>query len=145
MTNIFFSVIFSSPINDLKHQLASFNVRFIDKSLSSHCDTTNTCGYDLKVLNQKNGISPNSEVRQKFYKVYKNNREINQVNAFVCFHPAGMCELFMPFNRTLIIIASTRYELGRFGKVEWNNLNKNLQIIASNPRYILRYKNKKKT
>jgi len=129
-----FSVIFTSPINDLKHQLASFNVRFIDKSLSSHCETTNTCGYDLKVLNQRNGISPSLEVQQQFYEAYKNDREINQVNAFVCFHPAAMCELFMPFNRTLIIIASIRYELGRFTKEEWNTLNKNLQIIASNPR-----------
>ncbi len=88
----------------------------------------------MKVLNQDNGIAPNAEVRKKFYEVYKNDSEINQVDAFICFHPAGMCELFMPFNRTLIVIASTRYELGRFGQEDWNNLNKNLQIIASNPR-----------
>ncbi len=114
--------------------MASFNVRFIDKSLSGHCYVTHTCGYDLKVLDKQNGISPNLEVRKKFYEAYKNDPEINQVDAFMCFHPAGMCELFMPFNRTLIIIASTRYELGRHSKEEWINLNKNLQIIASNPR-----------
>ncbi len=88
----------------------------------------------MKVLNQDNGISPNVEVRKQFYEVYKNDSEINQVNAFICFHPAAMCELFIPFNRTLIIIASTRYELGRFDREDWINLNKNLQIIASNPR-----------
>lgn len=74
------------------------------------------------------------ETRKQFYEVYKNDSEINQVDAFICFHPAAMCELFMPFNRTLIVIASTRYELGRFGIEDWNNLNQNLQIIASNPR-----------
>jgi hypothetical protein len=114
--------------------LASFNVRFIDKSLSGHCHLTKTCARDLKVLNQNNGISPNLATRKQFYEVYKNDPEINQVDVFMCFHPAGMCELFMPFNRTLIIIASTRYELGRFGEEDWTNLNKNLQIIASNPR-----------
>ncbi len=132
--NILIFFIFRSPINDVKHQLVPFNVRFIDKSLSGHCHLTKTCAHDLKVLNQINGISPNLEVRQKFYEMYKNDPEMNQVNAFICFHPAGMCELFMPFNRTLIVITSTRYELGRHSKEEWTNLNKNLQIIASNPR-----------
>ena len=36
---------------------------------------------------------------------------MNMVDAIVCFHPAAMCELYLPFNRTLLIIASTRYEL----------------------------------
>jgi hypothetical protein len=118
----------------MKHQLASFNVRLIDKSLSSHCFLTDTCGTDLKILNQENGMSPSLEVRKQFYEAYKNDQEMNKVDAFMCFHPAAMCELFMPFNRTLIIIASTRYELGRHSKEEWTNLNKNLRIIASNPR-----------
>ncbi len=124
----------NSPINDVKHQLSSFSVRFIDKSLSGHCHLTKTCSYDLKILNRQNGISPNFEVRKQFYEIYKNDREINQVDTFISFHPAAMFELFMPFNRTLIVIASTRYELGRHSKEEWTNLNKNLQIIASNPR-----------
>ncbi len=88
----------------------------------------------MKVLNRRNGMSPNSADRQRFYEVYKNDSEMNRVNIFMCFHPVSMCELFMPFNRTLIVIASTRYELGRHGKEDWQILNKNLQIIASNPR-----------
>jgi hypothetical protein len=86
------------------------------------------------VLNAENGICPNLETRKKFYEAYKNDSEMNQVDAFICFHPVAMCELFMPFNRSLIVIASTRYELGRHSKERWTNLNKNLQIIASNPR-----------
>ncbi|CAF4403260.1 unnamed protein product, partial [Adineta steineri] len=62
---------------------------------------------------------------------------MNQVNIFMCFHPAAMCEMFMPFNRTLIVIASTRYELGRYGKEDWINWNKNLQIIVTNPRNVV--------
>lgn len=129
-----FSLVFNSPIRDVKHQLIPFKVRFIDKSLSGHCKFTKTCARDLKVLDEINGISPSVEVRKKFYEVYKNDLEIKQADAFICFHPAAMCELFMPFNRTLIIIASTRYELGRFSHEDWTNLNKNFQIIASNPR-----------
>ncbi len=130
----FYYVVFISPIRDIKYQLAPFDVGFIDKILSGACYSTGTCAKNLKVLDQTNGIEPNFEVRKRFYEYYKNDSEMNRVNVFMCFHPAGMCELFMPFNRTIIIIASTRYELGRHGKEQWQSLNKNLQIIASNPR-----------
>jgi len=88
----------------------------------------------LKVLNRTNGIAPSIEDKKQFYEVYKNDSEINQANVFICFHPAGMCELYIPFNKTIIIIASTRYELGRHDKERWLLLNKNLQIISENPR-----------
>jgi hypothetical protein len=133
MIYFIFSV-FYSPIHDLKDQLKLLNVRFIDKSLSGHCHLTKTCAHDLKILNRNNGMDPSLTEQQQFYEVYKNDSEMNLVDVFVCFHPAAMCEVFMPFNRTLIVIASTRYELGRFSKEKWTNWNKNLQIIASNPR-----------
>ncbi|CAF1288151.1 unnamed protein product [Adineta steineri] len=126
-----------STIHDIKHQLLSFDVELIDKSLSNHCHLTKTCAKNLKVLDKTNGISPSIEERQKFYEAYKNDPEMIQVDAFICFHPTAMCEVFMPFNRPLIIIASTRYEMGRFSKEEWIKWNKNLQLIALNPRNIV--------
>ncbi|CAF3922635.1 unnamed protein product, partial [Adineta steineri] len=126
-----------NPIYDIKHQLASFDIKFIDKSLSGSCYETKTCAKKLKVLHVGNALWPTYLIRQEFYKAYKNDSEMNQVNIFMCFHPAAMCEMFMPFNRTLIVIASTRYELGRYGKEDWINWNKNLQIIATNPRNVV--------
>jgi len=82
-------------------------------------------------------MNPNKAIREQFYQYYKNDPLMNRVDVFICFHPAAMCELFMPFNRTIIIIASTRYELGRFSADEWNEWNKNLRIIASDHRYVL--------
>ncbi|UJR19357.1 hypothetical protein I4U23_022486 [Adineta vaga] len=126
-----------SPIYDIKDQFSTFNVHFIEKSLSSACKHTDSCAKDLKVLNRRNGIAPSLNERKQFYEVYKNDSEMNQVKIFMCFHSTAMCELFMPFNRTIIIISSTRYELGRHGKEDWQNLNKNLQIIASNPKNVI--------
>ena len=62
---------------------------------------------------------------------------MNLVDAFVCFHPVGMCELYMPFNRTIIIIASTRYELWRFDPSSWTKLNENLKQIAQHPKNVI--------
>ena len=73
----------------------------------------------------------------EFYEFYKNQIEINVVDAFVCFHPAGMCELYMPFNRSIIVIASTRYELARFAPQQWTQLNENLKKISQDPKNII--------
>ena len=86
------------------------------------------------MLNKDNGIALSPDIRQQFYEAYKNDVEMNQVKIFMCFHSVAMCELFMPFNRTIIIVSSTRYEFGRHGKEEWQLLNQNLQTIASNPK-----------
>ena len=124
-----------SPINDLKHLLKPLGVRFIDKSLSGHCHVTDTCEgkKSLKVINRDNAMYLDPSLIPKFYEAYKSDAELQSVDAFVCFHPASMCELFMPFNKSLIVIASTRYELGRFGADRWRRWNSNLVQIAKTP------------
>lgn len=124
-----------SPINDLKHLLRPLGVKFIDKSLSGHCHITNTCQgrSTLKVIGVGNAMDMNYDLIPKFYEAYKNDSEMKSVDAFVCFHPTSMCELFEPFNKSLLIIASTRYELGRFGKDRWTRWNGNLKRYASMP------------
>ncbi|CAF0787002.1 unnamed protein product [Rotaria sp. Silwood1] len=126
-----------SPIHDVKQLLIPLGVRFIDKSLSGSCSLTDTCARNLRILTSHNGMNPNKAIRKQFYEYYKNHPLMNRVDAFICFHPAAMCELFMPFNRTIIVIASTRYELGRFSADEWNEWNKNLRIIASDPQNVV--------
>jgi hypothetical protein len=44
-----------------------------------------------------------------------------------------MCELFMPFGKPLIVIASTRYEIGRYENARWLEWNQNLEKIARKP------------
>jgi len=124
-----------SPINDLKHLLKPLGVRFIDKSLSQHCDITKTCQgrSTLKVINYGNAMHLDPSLIPQFYSAYKYDSELQSVDAFVCFHPASMCELFMLFNKTLIIIATTRYELGRFAAHRWTRWNNNLMKIAKIP------------
>jgi hypothetical protein len=76
-------------------------------------------------------------IRRRFYHYYRNQFEMNMVDAFVCFHPTSMCELYMPFNRSIIVIASTRYELGRFEPYQWKQWNDNLKAIAENPKNVI--------
>jgi len=48
-----------------------------------------------------------------FYEEYRHDKEMQEVDAFVCSHPAAMCELFEPFNKSLLVYATTRYEMAR--------------------------------
>ena len=125
------------PIQDLKDILQPLGVRFIDQSLSGHCHLTKTCQKGIKVINKGNGINLDPKLIPKFYEAYKNDPKMAAVDAFVCFHPSSMCELFMPFNKSLIIIASTRYELGRFAPNRWTSWNKNLVKISEDSKNVV--------
>lgn len=123
-------------IANIKNLLQN-SAHFIDKSLSGHCHLTKTCATDLKVLTQQNGISPPPEVRRAFANAYLDDPEFATVDIVMCFHPSAMCELFMPLNKRLFVIATTRYEMGRHSKTEWLSWNENLKRIAANPKNVV--------
>jgi hypothetical protein len=124
-----------SPIADIKFSLNG-SVNVIDKSLSGHCGMMNTCQRDLRIINHGNGITlghcPNSLI-ESFYLSYRNDSQLTTVDAFICNHAFGMCEMFMPFNKPIIMIASTRYELGRHSAKRWECLNSNIRRISKKP------------
>ena len=87
-------------------------------------------------------MNPSKEIAEQFYEFYRDQPEMNLVDIIVCFHPASMCELYMPFDRSLFVIASTRYELARFTVEQWQRWNNNLKIIAENPRNLVAANNR---
>ncbi len=119
-----------SPIADIKNILSGYKVSIIDKSLSGHCHLSNTCEKNLKVINKQNGIRLEpcaNALRRQFYLAYKDDSEFQSVDAFICTHATSMCELYMPFDKPMILIASTRYEIGRHDSVSWSRWNDNLR------------------
>jgi len=128
-----------SPTNDIKHLLKPLGVKVIDKNLSGYCKFANTCGgkNTLRVIKEDNALNLDPALIPKFYDSYKNDSEMLSVDAFVCFHPSAMCELFEPFNRSLLVIPSTRYEIGRFAPDRWARWNDNLMRMSNNPRNVI--------
>lgn len=122
-----------ATIQDLHHLLEPYGVKIIDKSLTPRCKMYNTCGNstNLKVLTQDNGMTLNPELIQEFFEAYKDDPVMKSVDAFVCYHPTAMCELYMPFNKSIIVVSSTRFELGRFEADRFKKWIENLQLIAS--------------
>ena len=78
---------------------------------------------------------------------------ILNTDAFICSYPLSFCEAYMPYNKTIIWIASHRYSLGRCSKASWNRLNEHIiesikeskgrpkNIIAAMSKYDLEYIN----
>ena len=134
-----------SPIADLKDLFAPMGMRIIDESLSGHCHLKKTCSRNLKVITKQNGITlgqcPN-QLRRKFFEAYVNDARMRSVDAFLCHHAAGLCEAFMPFNKSLVVVASTRYEIGRHDPRRWKAWNANLKAIAAHPRNIVAANNR---
>ena len=65
------------------------------------------------------------------FEYYKNDEKIAQTDAFICSFPASMCELWMPFNKTIVFLPAHRYNIGRCTKEEFNRLNEHLSILAN--------------
>lgn len=127
-----------SPIQDLKalvkHKEKFNHVVILDESLSSHCHLTSTCARHLPVINRENGLNlgecPN-EMKYNFWRRYADSQALLGTDVFICQHAFSLCELYMPFQKPMVLIASTRYEIGRLSTSAWNRLNKNIVAMAS--------------
>ena len=104
-------------------------------------------GYDLK----QDEINSN-------YDFFKNDPVMKTVNGFFCQFPASMCQLWMPFNRSIMftpahrydymlllqidrlffnIISSSRYNLGRCSPSAWDRLDRELKGLSQFPNNLI--------
>jgi len=94
--------------------------------------------YRLQVVHHEAVHSALGDSRIKnFHSVYGNQTDWQSVDAFVCLHPAATCELFQPFNRSILIVTTTRYEAGRRSIGDWRRWNDRLARIAADPRNVV--------
>ena len=127
-----------SPIRDLKdimRRMPEFSsVSVVDESFSGHCKMTGTCARKLRVLNPENGISlgdcPN-QLKQEFWREYHQDKWMVGMDMYICHHAVALCEVYLPFDRPIVIVSTTRYELGRHDANSWARLNQALTAIAA--------------
>ena len=63
-------VYYDVPLCLLQTLLSDRGVKFIDKSLSPLCNTTNTCATNLDVITPENGLEADEQLAEKFYERY---------------------------------------------------------------------------
>jgi len=126
------------PIADLKAVWSGLHVHgrrveVVDQSLSGHCHLTDTCARGLRVLNSSNGETLGDDptaLIEAFHRAYAHDTVMQSVDAFVCSHPTSLCQVFLPFNKPIIIYATSRYEMGRHSADRWKEWNRDIERIV---------------
>ena len=71
-----------------------------------------------------------NDIRSNF-EHFKNNPSIAQTDAFVCSFPTSFCEMWMPFNKTIIMLAGHRFTLGRCSRDSMQRLIEHVHMLAN--------------
>ena len=83
----------------------------------------------------KQYVGPSTRLTEKMVKnnfeFYKDDGQIASTDAFICTLPASMCEMWMPFNKTIMFLPAHRYNLGRCSKEGWDRLNEHISALVS--------------
>jgi len=127
----------------------------IHAEIDGICDFYGLCKDRLKVIKADNWkeFDPTERQRRDFQMAYEADPEFKRVDAFICHHPVANCELFLPFNRSIIIHATTRLEFGRHdegidwrlssgydrdvGKEKWKKWVRTIQKLALDTRNVI--------
>ena len=106
----------STPVLDLRSLLEPFGVEFIDHTLYPECRFFCHCDgkHSLQVLNEENVLEMSLSLMELFQKAYStNNSGSARVDAFAMFHCSSQYEMFRFYNKSIISIATLRYETCR--------------------------------
>ena len=102
------------PIADFKYFATKlFQMKVIDQSLSGHCKLKGTCAKTLKFLKRSHFGHLSPCERKNFFDAYKSDHVFKTVDFVFCSFPMAICQAYMPFNKTLIVQSTVRYEAGR--------------------------------
>ena len=73
------------------------------------------------------------------FEFFKTDPQIKEVDAFFCSFTAAMCELWMPFNKTIVYLPCHRYNLGRCTEESWKRLDEHLRILSTmdSPKHVI--------
>jgi len=158
----------AGPIGCQLEMLKSINVEVVAKIDFSNCvffrnsDGRDICGKtrNLKVLNYDGwrgfSLDPSPAVlRRNFYDAYKHDEEFGNVDYVMCSHPAANCELYLAFNKSIIIYNTQRIEFGRDDEyvwwrqpflgnrsARWNHWASNLRSLSRNPMHMVAANNR---
>jgi hypothetical protein len=90
----------------------------------------------------------NGRWAESFYAKYRDDPDWKAADAFLCFHPAATCELFLLFNKPIIVWTTIRIDNGRMLDSTRRNWLETLRtqiavdkrsVIAANNRYDVEY------
>ena len=124
------------PIFAIKHMFSRFGVKIVDRSISPLCRVTGTCA-DVPHVAPSQWISLTEGARNVALQLFRSDPEFEEVDAFICVYPVSLCELYLSYNKTVIVVIDSRYELGRSDPFRWKYFNQRLRDFSKNKKSII--------
>ena len=101
---------------DVGHTLRELGQVFVEKSLSGACGRRRTCAqpHELPILTKEATFTmcprPHS-FRRAAYEALRDSPLLSGSDGVVCSHPAALCEVWLPFNKSILLIVTANLEL----------------------------------
>jgi len=132
---------------DVGHTLRELGHAFLDKSLSGACARRHTCAdaKELPVLTQQTGFTlcprPHA-LRRAAFEALRASPLLAQTDAVVCSHPAALCEVWLPFNKSILLIVTANLELARENSQRWAAWLRTIVAMSKAPRVVVAANNR---
>jgi hypothetical protein len=125
-------------------------VEITEQSFATLCGSRNVCVHDPRLMhgfptavcgaNTIGLCAPkcsSAVTRQLFFDAFKSDAVIQQTDFFLCSVPTALCEIFLPFNKTIIAVNAFRIEHGRENQRAFSLWARHLELLHSNPLHVL--------
>jgi len=114
----------TGPISCQQSLWEDFGISLTAKISYQNCARYNVCAWErvkgLPAGNAGFNLLPCPyKIRRDFFDAYKTDAEFAKVDVFLCSHPTANCELYLAFNRSIIMYEHTPLEFGRFSNKSW--------------------------
>ena len=132
---------------DVGHTLRELGLEFVDRSLSGACARRGTCATpsELPVLTKDVAFTlcPNPHsTRRAAFEALRTSALLKGADAILCAHPAALCEAWLPFNKSLLVLVTTNLEFARENAPRWRAWLRTLTKMVAAPRTVLASNNR---
>jgi hypothetical protein len=132
---------------DVGHTLRELGQTFVEKSLSGACARRRTCAApsELPVLTKETAFTlcPRPHAyRRAAYEALRSSPLLHEADGVVCSHPAALCEVWLPFNKSILLIVTANLELARENAERWRDWLRTVGALAKSARVVVAANNR---
>ena len=130
-----------APLYDIRSLVEPLGVEFIEHSVYHQCQRTCSCD-DFKALTplQHNDLLEGLNSQETIDRIYHDPlsaSDVARADAFLSAYSYPLVELYMRYNRSIIIISAIRYNLWVDGPSKWSQLSDRLHTLFTHPRHVI--------
>jgi len=76
-------------------------------------------------------------MRRAAFEALRASPLLEHTDAVICSHPAALCEVWLPFNKSLLLLVTTNLELARENPQRWRQWLRTIVAMSSAPRVVI--------